>query len=76
MSRKFYKDFIRELPPKTAAYLLADMALPQKLFNVLFAVDVQKLSVQEAADQLHMTDRTLKRYRAKAYDIIAKIVAQ
>lgn len=75
-NRKFYKDFLRELPPKTAAALLADMMLPLPLFNALLALDVQKLTIQEAADRLHTTDRTLKRRRARAYDVIARITAQ
>ena len=74
-TRKFYKDFLQSLPPKTAALLLADMALPLPLFNALLALDVQRIPLQEAADKLHTTDRTLKRRRARAYDIIDKIVS-
>lgn len=74
-SRKFYKDFLRELPPKSAALLLADLALPLPLFNALLALDVEKLSIQEAADRLHTTDRTLKRRRARAYDVLDRIVS-
>lgn len=73
-ARDYVKGVIKDLPPLKAIALLELFRLPKYQYNAIFYVDIEGLTLDEAAEKLHTTTDTLKRDRRKGYDNIVKTV--
>lgn len=68
------KKFFKSHSDKQALFLVLQNNLTVEQKNIIKAVDIDGLTLQEASDSLNISLSSLKRKRDNAYKIIAKLL--